>query len=132
MSSTHTEKRVHISDLHSDHSLWLNALDFYKDEIAILEHRMEEIVKRNNTPEVMAELEHFQNQYIRQREVIDELRHDLNAHEHALAQEAKERPIAIEHRLFADHGNHRATMHTFETLCHELKAEFMAWLVKRM
>ena len=132
MSSTHNEKRVHIGDLHNDHSLWLNSLDFYKDEIAILEHRMEEIVKRNNKPDVMAELEHFQNRYIRQREVIDELRHELKQHENALEKEARDHPIAVEHRLFTDHADHRAGMATFETLYRELKAEFMAWLVKRM
>lgn len=132
MSSTHTEKRVHIGDLHSDHSLWRNALDFYKDEIAILEHRMEEIVKRNNAPEVMAELEHFQNQYIRQREVIDELRHELKQHENALEKEAREHPVAVDHRLFKDHTAHREAMATFEKLYRELKDEFMHWLAKRM
>ncbi|MEO8068939.1 MAG: hypothetical protein ABI599_14675 [Flavobacteriales bacterium] len=132
MSSTQTEKRVHISDLHSDHSLWRNALDFYKDEISILEHRIEEIVKRNNAPEVMAELEHFQNQFIRQRELVDEMSHELNVHEDALAKEAKDHPIAVDHRLFADHGHHREAMSTFETIYRALKTEFMAWLSKRM
>ena len=75
--NTTTEKKVHITDLHNDHELWLNKLAFCKEEISILEHRMEEIAKRNTGYEVMAELEHFQNQYIRQREVIDELRHEL-------------------------------------------------------
>lgn len=133
MSTTPTsEKRVHIADLHSDHTLWLNTLAFCKQEIGILERRMEEIVTRNTRADVLAELEHFQNQYIRQREVIDELTHELKQHENELAREAKEHPIAIDHRLFVDHGAQRDAMFTFEKIYAELKAEFMQWLVKRM
>ena len=62
MSQTLTEKRVHLQDLHSDHQLWLNTLRFCKDEITIFEHRLEDIAKREPASEVMAELEHFQNQ----------------------------------------------------------------------
>ncbi len=132
MATATTAKRVHIADLHSDHVLWLNTLAFCKQEITILERRMEEIAARNTHTDVLAELEHFQNQYIRQREVIDELSHDLKEHEHLLAEEAKEHPIAIDHRLFADHTAQRDAMATFEKIYFELKAEFMHWLVKRM
>ena len=98
----------------------------------IFEKRMGEIAERNTHTEVMAELEHFQNQYIRQNEVIDELSHELKQHENGLVKEAKEHPIAIDHRLFNDHTGHREAMRTFEKLYRELKEEFMAWLVKRM
>lgn len=133
MSTTPTsEKRVHIADLHSDHTLWLNTLAFCKQEIGILERRMEEIAARNTHTEVLAELEHFQNQYIRQREVIDEISHELKLHENALVREVKDHPIAVDHRLFTDHTAQRDAMVTFEKIYAELKAEFMKWLVKRM
>lgn len=132
MNTTATTKRVYITDLHSDHVLWLNTLAFCKEEIAILERRMEEIAARNTGAEVMAELEHFQNQYIRQREVIDELRHELKQHENLLEKEVREHPIAVDHRLFTDHVEQRENMKTFEKLYRELKDEFMHWLAKRM
>lgn len=130
--TTTKEKKVHLADLHNDHKLWLNTLDFCKDEIAILERRMEEIAARNTVGEVLAELEHFQNQYIRQREVIDEMRHELKQHENALEKEVRDHPIAVEHRLFNDHGAHRDAMATFEKIYRELKDEFMRWLAARM
>ncbi len=130
--TTTKEKKVHIADLHNDHKLWLNTLDFCKDEIVILERRMEEIAARNTVSEVLAELEHFQNQYIRQREVIDEMRHELKQHENALEKEVRDHPIAVEHRLFNDHGAHRDAMATFEKIYRELKDEFMRWLAARM
>lgn len=131
MSST-TEKRVHLNDLHNDHELWLNKLAFCKQEIGILEHRMEDIAKRNTGKEVMAELEQFQNKFIRQREVIDELTHSSKLHESELAKESMDQPVAIDRKLFSDHTAHREEMDTFDKLYYELKNEFMQWLVKRM
>ncbi len=132
MSQTLTEKRVHMKDLHSDHQLWLNTLRFCKDEITIFEHRLEDIAKRNTVTEVMAELEHFQNRYIREREVIDELRHDIKQHENHLEKFAIEHPVAVDHVLFTDHSELRDRLSTFEKLYHELKVEFMRWLTVRM
>ncbi|MBK8613803.1 MAG: hypothetical protein IPN85_09965 [Flavobacteriales bacterium] len=131
-TATHAATHKHIGDLHFDHNMWLNALRFYKDEIGIFEHRMEDIVKRNTGSEAMAQLEHFQNQYIRQREVIDELRHDIKEHENFLEKESMERPIAIEHRLYKDHGGLRDRFETFEKLYAELKSEFYVWATKWM
>ena len=132
MSQTLTEKRVHMQDLHSDHQLWLNTLRFCKDEITIFEHRLEDIAKRNTVTEVMAELEHFQNRYIREREVIDELRHDIKQHENHLEKFAIAHPVAVDHVLFTDHSELRDRLSTFEKLYHELKVEFMRWLTVRM
>ena len=121
-----------FSDLHFEHQVWLNTLQFCKDEIAIFERRMGELATRNTDKALLAELEHFQNQYIRQREVIDELRHELKQHENALEKEVRDHPVAVEHRLFHDHTTHREAMATFEKLYRELKTDFQHWLAKRM
>ena len=130
--TTLSEKRVHMADLHSDHQLWLNTLRFCKDEIGIFDKRMEDIARRNTGREVMAELEHFQNRYIRERQVIDELRHDIKQHENHLEKFAMDHPVASDHVLFTDHQGLRDRIQTFEKLYHELKVEFMRWLADRM
>jgi len=122
----------YIGDLHYEHMMWLNSLQFRKEETTILEHRMEDIVRRNNQPDVMAELEHFQNQFIRQKEVIDELRHDIKAHENILEQEAKQNPVAIDHRHFTDHSELRERVEMFEKIYMELKNDFYRWVSKWM
>ncbi|MBL7982344.1 MAG: hypothetical protein JNL52_11110 [Flavobacteriales bacterium] len=122
----------HLSDLHFEHNVWLNTLQFCKEEITIFERRMEELVARNTDKTLLAELEHFQNQYIREREVIDELRHGIKEHENFLEKEMKEHPVAIEHRAFGDHTELRDRMVTFEKLYRELKDEFHRWLSKVM
>lgn len=132
MSTATAPKRVHIGDLRNDQREWLNALAFYKEDIAILEHRLEDIVRRNNKQEVMAELEHFQNRFIREREVIDELRHDIKQEENVLEKELRDHPVAIEHRYFTDHTDLRERFTIFEKLYRELKQEFQQWLGKWM
>ena len=131
-TTTKATPTKHLSDLHFEHQVWLNTLQFCKDEIGIFERRMEEIVSRNTDKALLAELEHFQNQYIREREVIDELRHDIKQHENFLEQEVKEHPIAIDHRAFGDHTILRERMGTFEQLYKELKDEFYRWMAKVM
>ena len=131
-TATQPHTHVYIGDLHFDHMEWLNALQFYKDDITVLEHRLEDIVRRNTNGEVMAELEHFQNQFIREREVIDELRHDIKQEENRLEKEAKDHPVAIDHRYFTDHSELRDRMVTFEKLYRELRSEFNRWSAKRM
>lgn len=132
MSTTTAPARAYIGDLRNDQREWLNALAFYKEDITILEHRLEDIVRRNNQHEVMAELEHFQNRFIREREVIDELRHDIKQEENVLEKELRDHPVAIEHRYFTDHTDLRERYQIFEKLYRELKQELQKWLVKRM
>ncbi|MBK9148213.1 MAG: hypothetical protein IPM12_10425 [Flavobacteriales bacterium] len=131
-TTTASTTKARIGDLHFDHMEWINSLGFYKDEISIFEHRLEDIVRRNTKQEVMAELEHFQNQFIREKEVIDELRHDIKQAENELERESKDHPVAIDHRWFADHTSLRERFLTFEKLHRDLKGEFHQWLVKRM
>jgi hypothetical protein len=131
-TATNAPTHKYIGDLHHEHMMWLNTLQFRKEETTILERRMEEIVRRNNQPDVMAELEHFQNQFIRQHEVIDELRHDVKAHENELEKEAKEDPVAIDHRHFTDHSGLRERMDIFEKIYMELKNDFYRWVSKWM
>lgn len=93
---------------------------------------MEAIAQRNNKPDVMAQVEHFQNQFIRQREMIDELRHAVNEHEQFLRKEATERPDTITHRGFGDHAVLRDQMTIFSKLLGDLRAEFQGWATKWM
>ena len=127
-----TEKKVHLQDLHFELNLWINELKFFKDEIKIFNHRLEEIVRANTHQEVLQELEHFQNQYIRQDEVIDELRHEIKQHENILERDAISNPVAVDHRSYEDHAELRDQVDQFKKIYYELKDEFMNFLRKWM
>ncbi len=127
-----TAPRKHIDELHFEHRLWMNNMNFYRDEISIFENRLGDLVLRNTKTEVTAQIEHFQNQFIRQREVAEELISKCKDHDKFLANQAKDHPVAIDHVLFADHTKLRDEVEMFDKIYKELKGEFMRFLQKWM
>ena len=130
METVTKDKTVYISDLHFEHKLWKRQLDFYRDELTIFDHRLEELVKRWSNIEVLSQLEQFQNRFVREREVIDELRHDIHEHATVLAQYAEEHPVAINHVRFEDQVSLRDRMETFQKLFDELKQSFLVFVAR--
>ena len=58
--------------------------------------------------------------------------HKINLHEHNLAKESVDHPIAIDHVLFNDHDGLRNENAQFVKLYYDLKADFMMFLSKWM
>jgi len=114
----------YLKDLHSDHSEWIQNLQFYRDEIKTFKHRLEEIITQNTKMEVTANVEHFQNQFIRQNEVIDELIHDINAEEKKLVENVQNNAVATDHRKMDVNEKLVDQMTTFVKIYSELKTEF--------
>lgn len=131
MSTTATPKK-HIDELHFEHRVWINGMNFYYDELKTFENRLEDLVQRNTKTEVTSQIEHFQNQFIRQKEVAEEIISKCKDHDKFLANQAKDHPIAIDHVLFADHTKLRDEVETYEKIYRELKTEFMNFLRKWM
>ncbi len=125
-----TEKKIYLSDLHFHHTLWLNELKFWEEELKIFTKRLEEVIVKWTDTEIKAHLEHFQNQFIRHKEVIDILKHDVRSFEKQLANYAEEHPIAIDHVYFKDHTMLRDSMETQQNLFGELKKEFYDYIKK--
>ncbi len=127
-----TKNAIYINDLHFEHVNWMKELRFWEDEIVTYQHRLEELVQRWTDRDVLAKLEHFQNQFILHSEKMDQLKHDVNQHESELANYAKEHPVAINRVHFVDHGGLRDRMRIQRRLIAELKEEFYGFLAKFM
>ncbi|NDC78721.1 MAG: hypothetical protein EBZ67_12725 [Chitinophagia bacterium] len=69
-----------LTELSAEHAQWIVGLDFYRKEIGVLEQRLLAIASGRMVPEVALEVEHFQNQFIVQRNTIDELSHAIQEH----------------------------------------------------
>jgi hypothetical protein len=132
MATTAKDKKVFLSDLHYEHRLWRNELNFYKDELAILQERLDEIVSKNTDHEAVAGVESFQNRFELQRKNLSDLKHKIKKHEQMLADFAESHPIAIDHVHFIDHTGIRNEMETFTDLYQEMKREFNRFAVKWM
>lgn len=132
MSTSAKNNRKHIDELFFENKLNLNQLQFYKQEIEILKHRLEEVAAKNNKTDVMANVEQYQNQFIRQMEVNDELRHKINLHQQHLTGYAKENPVAIDHVLFDTNDALQAEMDSYTKLYSEMKENFYRFISEWM
>ena len=107
-------------------------MDFYKDEISILKGRLEELATKNNAQDVLAEVEHFQNQFIIQRNNIDEIAHKVREHEQSLLEEIKSNPVAVDHRKVEYHAVEQDLVNSFEKVFNEVREDFNKFSSKWM
>lgn len=125
------QKRKHLSELHPEVWGWINYCLFVKDEVKSLSLRLGEILHKYTDHDVQAQVEHFQNQFIRQDEASDELLHDLRAAEHIFSEIAQNNP-AIGQMLFDDHAELRDKAETHRRIFEELRHQFQLFLARYM
>lgn len=71
------QSTVSIEQFQDELQSWKRELSSTKEEIKSFEQELADVACRNHDRDTLAHVEHFQNNFIRQKEVIDELRHDL-------------------------------------------------------
>jgi hypothetical protein len=124
--------QIALVDLHLEHKEWLNKLLFYKDDLKIMQIRLDEIASKNNHQEVLVFVERFQNQFKIQNEQIDFLKHDIKQHVNNIEESIINNPIASNHRKMDDHAEERQKMIRFEELFAELRKDLLSFLSKWM
>jgi uncharacterized membrane protein YgaE (UPF0421/DUF939 family) len=124
--------KAFIYDQHLENQDWLKRLDFYKEDLSILRERLDEVTSKNNHVNFLKSVEHFQNQFIIQRNHIDELAHQIKVNENILVAQIEDNPIAVDHRKVESHDAEAEFMGFFEKNFAELRAEFNVFLAKWM
>ena len=71
------ESTVSIDQFQEELQSWKHELSSIKQEIRHFEQHLESMSAKNLPKDLLAQVEHFQNSFICQKEVIDKLRHDL-------------------------------------------------------
>lgn len=86
-----------IESFHNKLKEWDKVIGFYVVELRGFEKRLEEVVQANCKKDVLAEAEHFQNQFILQKEQFDVLQHNIHVEEAKIKAEvlSSETPINI-------------------------------------
>lgn len=116
---------ISVRSLHLEYKVWINELNFAKEEIGIFEKHLELLVNRNTDVLVRAKIEHFQNQFIRHREVIDELKHKLHLSEVQLANFVRDMSgMGIDSVKMDNHVKLRDEQFRFREIYAELKNDF--------
>lgn len=124
--------KTSINALHHQGNDWLRELEFYKEELAILTSRLEEVVSKNTNKEILANVEHFQNKFIMLREQLDILRHDVNQRNEKLTELAKTRPDHIDERLTSISDKLLDRMKDFAHSIADTRFEFNIFLAKTL
>lgn len=116
---------ITIPKLHAEYRQWVAELNYDKEEIIRYEKQLEQVVNNSSDQTAKAQVEHYQNQFIREKEVIDELKHKLNISERQLAGFVKELSgLGLESIKMDNHCKLREEMQIFRKIYTELKEDF--------
>lgn len=120
--------KTNIYNQHQEHTEWLNKLAFYKDELKLMQKRLDEVMSKNSNSEVKVKVEHFQNQLFIQEQNLSKLVHHIKREEKAIQSNIVQNPVASDHRIAEDHQEEREQVNFYEKNFTELKKEFNSFL----
>lgn len=127
------ETQVLFNDsMHFEHQQWKGELDFWKDELKSFNNRLSELVTRLEDKKVLAQLSHYQNQFILHGGVIEDLEETIEEHEARIAGQSKTGSDALDTKLAKQHIEFRNKIETQRHIYAELKKEFFRFLEKYM
>jgi phosphoenolpyruvate-protein kinase (PTS system EI component) len=123
---------TNTAQVNTEHQEWLKGLDFYKEDIHILENRLTEIATKNTAFETRQGIEHFQNQFLVQRNNIDELRHKIKEHISTNGKKTELAAEVVENEKLAEHENLKDEYLSFEKVIKDIRQEFNIFLARWM
>jgi hypothetical protein len=126
-----SEPKIPITKLHDEITEWKSGIGLVRDEISAFQKELKEIVNKNYNKEALKGVEHFQNQFIRQLEVSDELMHDLHIADHKLAERSQ---LSSDSNLILeeDDAQLRDKVETYNKLFRELENDYHLFMEKWM
>lgn len=119
-----------IDFYHHELNDWKKSLEFYKDEIKVLETRLGEVVKQNTGQSVLSESEHFQNQFILQKEQIDLLKHHINEQDKKFEEKATPYDMSMNQPLLSEQEKLRGQFSSTEKIFTDTRQEFYRFVSK--
>ncbi|MBL0316998.1 MAG: hypothetical protein IPP69_15030 [Flavobacteriales bacterium] len=123
---------THISHMSAEHSSWLRGIDFYNDELKIMQHRLQEVSSKYTNPEVKSQVEHYQNQFMVQESNLNHLKHEINNHFKHMEIDVEVHAQHLGNSTLAEHDKMRDKYITEEKIINELRHEFNRFLSKTM
>jgi hypothetical protein len=122
--------KTSLSTIHHQLNDWMNELNFYKDELIIFKKRLDEVVENNNKHEIMAQVEHFQNNFILLQERYDILKSRIHHDVQALEVTIDSKPSHIFENYIQDNHTLENEIQDFITSIRNIKKTFYSFLEK--
>lgn len=123
---------LYNSNMHFEHKQWKGELAFWKDELMFFNNKLSELVTRWTDKDVLAHLEHYQNEFVLHGGVIEDLQEIIEKHEERIAGQSRTGEDALDVQLTKVHQDFRDKIETQRHIYAELKKEFFRFLEKYM
>lgn len=125
-------KQISIKHIGNQHNDWLRGLEFYKEELQIIQKRVEEIAAANTGREVAQGIEHFQNQLLIHQNYISEIKHSIQANLKTMQMLLQDTGSYVTEYTATQHFGLNDQYLTEEKLINELRHEFNPFAAKWM
>ncbi|WP_109607551.1 hypothetical protein [Mucilaginibacter oryzae] len=110
----------------------LRAVEFYIQELNILQERLQEVATDNTAREVQEKVEHFQNQFSIHHEYLNKLKEDIQANDQEIEAELLITGNVISENVAAGHGRLHENYITEEKIFNDLRHEFYRFAAEWM
>ena len=125
-------KHINIKHIESLHGDALRGLDFYNTELGILQERLSEIAGKNTALDVQEQVDHFQNQFIIQANVIKLLTQTLHDNSKKIKTEVHELAGFVDAGDIEENEDLYGDYLMEEKIFNELRHEFNRFAAERM
>ncbi len=127
-----TQTLYHITHVSNEHSDWLRAIEFYLDEITILQNRLSEVSIKYTREDVKKDVEHYQNQFLIQRANLEDLGKDIKTHEVHMSEDALNKAQHLSNNTLAEHDAMRDRFQNLEKFINNLRHDYNKFLSRYM
>ncbi len=118
------------TNLHFEHENWNRELNFWEDELASFQNRLEELAVRWTDKSVLAQIEKFQNQFLLEKEAINSIQDQIEMHETNMAHHYEKDEDVLNKDLVKIHLTLRERMEKERSLFNEMKSNLFRFLTK--
>ena len=118
------------TNLHFEHENWNRELNFWEDELASFQNRLEELAVRWTDKSVLAQIEKFQNQFLLEKEAINSIQDQIEMHETNMAHHYEKDEDVLNKDLVKIHLTLRERMENERSLFNEMKSNLFRFLTK--
>ena len=123
---------LYNSNMHFEHVQWKGELDFWNDELKSFNNRLSELVTRWTDKDVLAKLEHYQNEFILHGDVIEDIEEIIDKHEINISKHSNKYHESLDVYLVKNHVSLRHKMESQRQIYADLKKDFFQFLSKYM
>ncbi|MDQ3051891.1 MAG: hypothetical protein M3Q95_13485 [Bacteroidota bacterium] len=117
------ENQAQLTDLLSEHEGWQKQILYFKSELKSMKDELGIIVAKYSPRDVPASSEHFQNQIILQKDVMDIMRHDFKQFENQV-EDAQRLDGNVSDYLLMMRNAYKIRLNDYDKIFHDLKNEF--------